>query len=282
MMSKKNEVNIRCERRKTITPKLAAEWLELNKGNRSIRPGHVKRLAHLMSEGEFLYNGDQIRFDDEGQLIDGQHRLMAVCASGATIESDVSHGWSSETFDTFDQAERRMFYDALSRRGEENSIVLASTVRMLYDYEENNMHSAGKLMNKDGMKTLDKHPKARDSVEFVTKALNGHKSVLSPSIAAAVHCMASDINKKKADEFFGKLLSGANITDGEPVHVLRIALEESRGRRRRIDRKSAAAITIKAFNASLRGEKISTIRFAGNERFPKVGEKKAVKANAEA
>ena len=273
MMSKKKEINIRYDRRKQITPKIAAEWLNLNKGNRSIREGHVKRLAHLMAEGEFLYNGDQIRFDDEGQLIDGQHRLLAVCASGVTIESDVSHGWPSETFDTFDQAERRMFHDALSRRGEENAVVLASAVRLLHDYDEGNMHSTGKLMNKDGMKTLDKHPEARESVEFVAKALNGHKSVLSPSIAAALHCLGSSISKKKTDEFFGKLLNGANIEEGEPVHVLRIALEEARGRRRKIDRKSATAITIKALNAALKGSKIGSLRFAANERFPRVGEK---------
>src|SRR5262249_28100191 len=62
----------------TVTPELAARWLKRNHANRKVRARHVSRLVRAMRAGEWDdLNGDTIRFSDNHELLDGQHRLLA-------------------------------------------------------------------------------------------------------------------------------------------------------------------------------------------------------------
>lgn len=47
---------------------------------------HIDQIVRAMMRGEYKWTGDPIRFDPEGQLLDGQHRLLAVTVSGVTLE----------------------------------------------------------------------------------------------------------------------------------------------------------------------------------------------------
>ena len=62
----------------TVTPEIAQEFLERNHNNRKIKPRKVDKFAYQLSQGQWITNGDTIRFDVKGTLIDGQHRLKAV------------------------------------------------------------------------------------------------------------------------------------------------------------------------------------------------------------
>jgi len=67
----------------TVGPELAGQWLsKLHPSQRKLRKEHVRAIADAMSSGTFRWTGDPIRFDRNGKLIDGQHRLRAVIASG--------------------------------------------------------------------------------------------------------------------------------------------------------------------------------------------------------
>lgn len=71
---------------RNVTPKFASEILaKFNTKNRKVLPSHVAALANNMINGTWRFNGDTIRFDANGTLIDGQHRLMAIVKSGKTI-----------------------------------------------------------------------------------------------------------------------------------------------------------------------------------------------------
>ena len=73
-----------------ITPEVAASYLEKSKGNRSLRE-KTKLLAYTkdMERGAWVYNGDAIRFSEEGTLLDGHHRLTACVRSGVPFVSDI-------------------------------------------------------------------------------------------------------------------------------------------------------------------------------------------------
>jgi hypothetical protein len=75
-----------------VTPELATKWLEGNVHNREIRQGVVARYAADMKAGEWMLTHQGIAFDDEGTLIDGQHRLWAVIESGVTVRTLVTRG----------------------------------------------------------------------------------------------------------------------------------------------------------------------------------------------
>jgi len=61
-----------------VTPALAREWLRKNTNNRPIRPSHVITLKQSFERGEFVTTHQGLAFDDDGVLLDGQHRLTAI------------------------------------------------------------------------------------------------------------------------------------------------------------------------------------------------------------
>lgn len=70
-----------------VSPAQARMWLEkCNVHNRRMSLGHVKRIVLQMKKGQWLFNGDTICFDWNGNLIDGQHRLQGISESGITVK----------------------------------------------------------------------------------------------------------------------------------------------------------------------------------------------------
>jgi hypothetical protein len=61
-----------------INPKLAREWLKRNTQNRPHQPRHVEALRVAFANGEYRETHQGIAFDEDYQLLDGQHRLMAI------------------------------------------------------------------------------------------------------------------------------------------------------------------------------------------------------------
>lgn len=70
------------------TPDIARHILELyNEGNRNIRPKNVERLARLMRGGHWKCKRGTmpLKFDKNGRLFGGQHRLEAVIVADMTV-----------------------------------------------------------------------------------------------------------------------------------------------------------------------------------------------------
>lgn len=85
-----------------ITPELAKEYLEKNINNyRSMSNGVVAAYAADMKTGNWKFNGDSIKFNKSGFLVDGQHRLQAIIRSGVSIQMMVITGIEDDiaTFD---------------------------------------------------------------------------------------------------------------------------------------------------------------------------------------
>lgn len=70
---------------KKICPKDALKMLEKNIDNRKLRPAVVREYAGYMKSGLWRENGETVLITDDGYLLNGQHRLNAIIASGACI-----------------------------------------------------------------------------------------------------------------------------------------------------------------------------------------------------
>jgi hypothetical protein len=71
----------------TITPKQAQVILAHNDRNRSLASSRVTVYSGAMLAGEWRMNGETIKFNGDGTLLDGQHRLAAVVRSGQPQQS---------------------------------------------------------------------------------------------------------------------------------------------------------------------------------------------------
>ena len=93
-----------------VTPAHAEKWLQMNTGNRKIRPSHVRHLANQMEQGRWILSPEPIVFSPH-RLLDGQHRLSAVLMSGCTIEASVALVQNEDVFRVLDQGVNRNLTD---------------------------------------------------------------------------------------------------------------------------------------------------------------------------
>lgn len=106
-----------------VTPEIATEMLSTSSGNRKLNTPNVLNLKAEMTNGEYDWRtGETIKFNNNGVLKDGHHRLKAVIESGTTQTMLVFIGAvKSEKMDT---GKSRSMADSLvmSDNGEYNNI----------------------------------------------------------------------------------------------------------------------------------------------------------------
>ena len=70
-----------------VTPAMAAEWLKKNTDeNRAVRPRVQEKYTAAMRRHQWQEcNGETIKFDRDGTMIDGQHRLRALMEAGQSL-----------------------------------------------------------------------------------------------------------------------------------------------------------------------------------------------------
>ena len=74
-----------------IGPERAKEFLACSAGNRSLRKTHIAYLAKEMKDGNWILTSETVKFDANGVLIDGHHRMNAIIESGATASFFVAY-----------------------------------------------------------------------------------------------------------------------------------------------------------------------------------------------
>ena len=123
------------------TPEKAKRILsEHNHRNRSIRWNMVKKLSEEMKRGRFVNNGDPIRFDKNGELMDGQHRLLAVVDSGYTIKNQLFVcNLDPDVMVTIDTGAKRKLSDQLKIKGVSHSTNLAAAARICVCIENDDL-----------------------------------------------------------------------------------------------------------------------------------------------
>lgn len=259
----------------TVDPGFAAELLEKNTHNRSVRVKMVHAYAADMRSGVWRANGETIKIASDGTIIDGQHRLLAVVEADVAVDFIIVTGLPMAAQDTIDTGKQRTFGDSLRLRGEVNYNVLAAVVRRLHLWEKGIHRSRSVTMAPSKtqlFETLNEHPDIRDSVVVATQAKR--HVPLTAATTGLFHWIFRRIDAGDCDDFFTKLYGGANLSADHPVFVLRAMLINSaaRGNHHRIDEDLAAALLVKAWNAYRSGRTVRSLAWrpggANPEKFP--------------
>jgi hypothetical protein len=104
-----------------VTPAIATKWLKNNFRNRPVSEDVVNAYARDMINGVWVPTHQGIAFNNKDELIDGQHRLLAVVKSGRTIRMMVTFGLPAKieghemtTMDAVDRGRTRSVGDQLT------------------------------------------------------------------------------------------------------------------------------------------------------------------------
>lgn len=243
----------------TVTPEMAKAWLENNTRNyRRLNQKWVRSLAEDMRNYQWQENGESVKFDLAGNMLDGQHRCAACIYSNTPFRTLVVRGITDDV--TVDTGKRRSLSDLLRKRGEKHYTQLSSSLRWILGYEKN---SLGRVLgptvqptHQELLAVLDRHPDLRESMSTGMAA----SSLVSSAIAGSLHYIFTlRAGRESADRFFEKLVKGTDLTDIDPIFHLRQRLIKNVAAKAKLPREEVTALFVKAWNSWINGRPLSKL-----------------------
>lgn len=241
-----------------ITPDIAREYLEHNDRNRSVRRQFVRALARAIAAGEYRYDGNPIKFDWNGSLVDGQHRLIAISEGSTAVHSEVLHGLDPDCIETIDSGISRSCADVLTVSGvvRTNSKMVATAARWVYNYGLGKMWQKGKytMSNRNVLELVRDTPELIEESKFIAKLKKPYP--LSSGVALFLYHEFRQFDEEGAEKFFLQLFKGENISDRDLVfHLRNILLKQLTARMGRMELSIKVMLTIRCWNLIQSGNK---------------------------
>lgn len=213
----------------TVTPEMAKRFLKTNECNRPVRMAHVMRLKNEILAGRWLPTHQGIAFADDGSLLDGQHRLMAIEASGREVKMFVTHGVKKfhngdinlNAMDVIDCGKSRTTADQLHLlHGVSNSSLTVAACKIISIACCGDAKWARTLSVGQAMQILEIYG---DAIALLIGMVQGSPLARKSAIIGAL-ALASQVDTKVTVKFMEELRTGSGIKEGDPVYALRESL----------------------------------------------------------
>lgn len=263
--------------REWITPEQAAEMLEKNVRNRSVNRRSVDRLAAAISAGEWRFNAQPIQLTEAGEVLDGQHRLMACVAAGIAIECLVVWDALPETQETMDMGKARTVSDIFKLRGYNNHHAVAALGRRIaladeYGPRAGATHGAREVSTGSiiqAIERLENLPRYTVEARAICKTCN-----FTAAQIGFLMWWFDSIDEVDSAFFWERLRTGEGLYEGNAIYALRrLGMNRvTSGMGTNFHQYQTAGIIIKAWNKFRRGEQTYRLNFqaggANPESFP--------------
>lgn len=245
-----------------ITPGDAQQLLDSQGANRPLTASNAQALARVIENGDWAENGEALIFDEDGKLMDGQHRLRGCVLANKSIISYCVFDIPRRFFSTLDDGRKRTGADTLAIAGVKHAAITSAIARICVICESGSVAGFGRSVpNKITQAYVKKHKDVEKSAAFVSN-IKDINAIVAPALVGYVHLMAARHNPRKADEFVEKLVSGEGLAAGDPILLLRNRLISIRaGDANRITRYMKLALMAKAWNLFVAGKKVGTLKW---------------------
>lgn len=209
---------------KKITPEFAASLLAKNPENRNIRATKVAEYARDMQTGRWQLNGEAIKVNGDGSLIDGQHRLAACVKANVPFEAIIISGLPNNVRATIDGGAKRTHADRLAMRGIKNANLLSSTARLLIGLADGSGRR-GSYTAQELDAFIAAHPDLPDSIRTALHAFPHMGTIIT-----TFHYIGSYLGEfERADAMLAVWRHGVPDYEGDPMHSLRERVIRTRG-----------------------------------------------------
>lgn len=250
----------------TITPEMAKQMLEKNiDNNRLVNHGNANYYAKMMEKGEWIHdNGEFIKYDVNGSMFDGQHRLWGIIKCGKPQKMYVVEGCNTKSFLSVDNGKKRNLNDIFKIVGFKDSSQLATMVTSYHNLANEKSTKIGivdgKLTTESAIELVNKYYSYFE--DAITNGIRIYKKthhILKPSLACSFYLLFKQIDENRCKDFFEQFLTA--ILDKHPASVLRRKLHENS--LRKVGRYTTTEIEqfiIIAWNSFMQGKEISIIK----------------------
>lgn len=241
-----------------ITPETASQWLKANSRNRPVRRRHVEFLAGEMTRGEWQVNGQAIVISDNEEVLDGQHRLMAIIESGETVRTLVVYGIKPDAFKTIDTGAARTGKDALALEYPDTTISMVQAIGVAVPWcmrlESGFLKRRARISNTQTLEYVRKHETLWHCAEYVL-SLPIDAAPLSRGCGTALYEVFQRKDEEKAETFIRALFTGELLSKVDPEYVLRQRLIRDAQRLSKYPQDIKMRMCVKAWNWRRRGMK---------------------------
>lgn len=281
-----------------VTPEMAIEMLDTVKVEgdkriqRNVQAQRVERYASDMSQGQWPFTGDPVRFSDDGHLIDGQHRLLAIVESEEPQPMLLIQGLAFSLMQQLDIGARRTFVSYLQMYKVKNPGDVSALAGMLWHWKTGKFGYRGlaRVAEPHALNTDPTHAElwalyrrfpTIDQAVLRAREVYGqtNKFTVKRSQLGMLYVLFGEVDVYKRDAFFAELVRAETPIDvgpGYPITTLRdrwgrqgaSAMQQARS----LERWAWVSFIIKTWNAWYDGQRLTTLSpgGAGFNVLPKI------------
>lgn len=250
-----------------ISPKLAAEMLEKNHKNRVLRPRVVSQYARDMASSNWRMSAEAIKFDWNGRLIDGQHRLHAIIEADATVPMLVARNLDPAVQIVIDAGAKRTAGDALKFDGVGGNVAqVAAIARIAVAWDNGGMRSAAaglslRLTNSEVIDWVSENPEALTAAALASRHFT--KIGMTPSALGFAAMKFLELDETDAIEFLSTTAEMNVDGMNDPRVVLIRTLLRLKQERVRLTPALQLSLIFRAWNAWRADRKVTTLPIRG-------------------
>lgn len=259
-----------------LTPSFARQLLD---GHVNYRPHNADRVK--MYKGDIVgdkwrSNGDTIVVDENGQLIDGQHRCHAVIESGIPIQTWIIWGVPASGVDVKDLHRPRSMRHILTRTGYSKADILGPALPFVWTWEKSGTLSRDSLGHPSKMVLKECLQRNPDITRYVHDSKPLRELGLANSLTSALrYILTRSSTEEIANQFLGELGIGEMLAQTNPVFQLRKRLQKNLATgASTLKKRTKLAMISKAWNMWLAGQECTQLMWRstgpGAEPFPKI------------
>lgn len=262
-----------------ITPEKAKEYLLTSLGNRNISKMSVRTYANEMKRQRWLLNGEAIKFDHNGHLLDGHHRLNACILANVAFDTLVIRDISPETFASFDCGLHRTAGQLLGMQKVKDANVVASIITFAQALKKNvrigEKFTLRKGINCTNLDKMEWYNEDRENYNrfasiassLYTQAPLMDKAMIGGCMYYLVRCLSYDADY--VIDFFRKLMSYSQ-SGNKAIDMLRERLLREKCEIRKTPRPILLALLIKTWNLHITGKSVKCLKYtAETEDYPR-------------
>jgi hypothetical protein len=252
-----------------VNPDTAQSMLSHNTGNfRPVNAARVKRYASDMLSGRWIYAGDPIRFDKNGKLIDGQHRLAAIVLSGVAVQMLIIRGVEQEAESVIDKGQPRKNASWLHHAGIKNATHAAAIAKMILCHRKRAWHvqafGAAYFTDKEVLELAEQHDATIQSAFRLATSVGSKIKLGVTLLSTIMHEAAFPLAAESSPicvEFCHALRDGDNLVKSSPVYLLRERFRDVHASKREGPYITKILATI-AWNKTATGQSLKVLKFA--------------------
>lgn len=276
----------------TVTPEMAKDWLErATSRQRKMSNVVVRDYAKEMKGGYWQLNGESIKFDVNGAMIDGQHRLKAYIKSDTPFQTVVMHGMQNDAFETIDTGKMRSGGDIFHILGHSDPNVLAGITRLAIAYK--NLPYGDNIAHNSRKTKADNHEMRvfyegdKESLDYAVHIVRlseykSAKKILAPSAFGFLFLLFKKIDEENCLKFFHTFATGIpslqfkNKQLNCPVasareKLIQLHMDVGKHAQARWIAHARIAVCLTAWNMLLEGKGVTIFPKAESKSWPIIG-----------